>query len=569
MFPDPITWEEPKADTAASTAEQETPAGEAATGDAGATSAGAGSGVGSGAGSGAASTETGRRLVVAETPSVAGEGYRTGKWLWEWHIVSCGNRASVGVCGHDVAAISAAGVPVQGAAAGGGGGEGGEAADRADLWLYRSDGNLSHGGESTEKNCPGGGFESGDVIGVELDADAGTLSFLKNDSYVGAQFEIVRRSDAPAKGEGEGEGGGGGCSSGDDSNGGGERNRGLYPCVSLRGSGDAAVLLGLKNGAATITYRSPPSDKKGGSGRRSPSPPPPPPIPAGDGPMSALSAAAEAMTGGGGAATGRGRDSPSAAAAEAPSATPEQAASASAGGAGAGGAAGAEPGAEQSSPSAAGSTEEAAAAAATGDTADDASTSSSSSSSSAAAPATPGTGAGTGSSGATPGAAAGDAAEGAAAPSSSDAAPPVPAPAPATLSPPAAAVSTALPAPSFHPAYFHGEFVRGLKHGPGVLRLSGKGGYWRGKWFQGVRHGVHLKVEPPAKKGQAEEDGSATAWVLDRGVKVGHRIWCSLDSTFLCLFFIRVFHPFLPILAGIDIFTGRTVCCRGEGGRGC
>ncbi|CAM9662082.1 unnamed protein product, partial [Hapterophycus canaliculatus] len=117
-----------------------------------------------------------------------------------------------------------------------------------DLWLYRADGNLLHGGESTERACPGGGFDSGDVVGVELDADAGTLAFLKNNSYVGGQFKIVRRSDA-GKGDDGGAGGGG-------------SDDGLYPCASLRGSGDVAVLLGLKDGAATITFRSPPG--KGG-----------------------------------------------------------------------------------------------------------------------------------------------------------------------------------------------------------------------------------------------------------------------------------------------------------------
>ncbi|CAN0392654.1 unnamed protein product, partial [Ectocarpus sp. 12 AP-2014] len=243
-FPDPASWDAATAMTASATEEKAA----GTDGTAAATATGSSSGGMSSAGSAGPGS---KRLVVAEAPSVAGEGYQTGKWLWEWHVVSCGNRASVGVCRRDVAAISGAGVPLQGA---GGGGAG----NRADLWLYRSDGNLSHGGESTERMCPGGGFDSGDVVGVELDADAGTLAFLKNDAYVGGQFKIDRRSEGDDSGDGEG-------------------GRGLYPCVSLRASGDAAVLLGLKQGAATITYRSPPSEKKSG-GRSSPSPPPSPSV---------------------------------------------------------------------------------------------------------------------------------------------------------------------------------------------------------------------------------------------------------------------------------------------------
>lgn len=459
-FPDPASWDVATALTASATEER--------TAGTDGTAAATATGSSSGGVSGAGSTEPGsRRLVVAEAPSVAGEGYQTGRWLWEWHIVSCGNRASVGVCRRDVAAISAAGVPVQGA---GGGGAG----DRADLWLYRSDGNLSHGGESTERMCPGGGFDSGDVVGVELDADAGTLAFLKNDTYVGGQFKIDRRSEGDDNDNGDGEGG-----------------RGLYPCVSLRGSGDAAVLLGLKHGAATITYRSPPSEKKNG-GRSSPSPPP---SPSGEPEPTALAASVTAdaeAAAAAAAATVGGGDLAALADAEAAVAAEREAADA-------------RPSPEKPASSSSGTAGDSTAA--------------------AAAEPSPGAEADEGSSG---GAAAdgGVAAEGAASSSSSSAEPaaaaasPSPSPPPPPSPPPAAAVSTALPTPPFYPTYFHGEFVQGLKHGPGVLRLSGKGGYWRGKWFQGVQHGVHLLVEPPSKKGQAEEDGSPTAWLFDRGVKV-------------------------------------------------
>lgn len=490
-FPDPITWETTKATTASTAAEESAAAEGEHDGTATAAVAVAAAASASGGGAcGAASTETARRLVVAESPSVAGEGYQTGKWLWEWHIVSCGNRVSVGVCGHDVAAISAAGVPVHGA----GGGTG--AGDRADLWLYRSDGNLLHGGESTEGTCPAGGFDSGDVVGVELDADAGTLVFLKNDSYVGGQFKIVRRSGA-AKGDSSG---------GDGCGGGGGRSRGgLYPCVSLRGSGDTAVLLGLKEGAATITYRSPPSDEKGGgSGRNSPSPPPPPPLTSGDVALSVLSAAAEAVaaaaaTVGGGDAEALVASTASERAATAAGPSPDQPPSSSSGSAEEPAAAAAAAVAESSQAAAA------AAAATSADSAPDSAAEASGSSSQAA----------------DDGAVEGTASSGSAAVDAAASSPPSPSPLPPPpLSPPPAAVSTALPVPSFHPAYFHGEFVRGLKHGPGVLRLSGKGGYWTGKWFQGVKHGVHLLVEPPAKKGQAEEDGSPTAWLFDRGEEV-------------------------------------------------
>lgn len=437
------------------------------------------------------SSETARKLIVAEVPSVAGKGYRKGKWLWEWHVISCGKRASVGVCGLDVAAVSAAGVSVQGSGDGGGSsGDGGAGGDRADLWVYRSDGHLLHGGESTEKVCPGGGFDSGDVIGVELDADTGTLAFLKNDSYVGWEFKLTNRSYTATGKDG-----------------------GLYPCVSLRESGDAMVLLGLKEGPAAITYR-PPSKigKKEETGRS-------PPSTTSFGIQAALfaavveaTAAAEAVASAVVASVGGG----DAVAAGETAATPEGASASSETDAA---------GASSETDPAGASTRSNSGSQGSGDT---------------AAAAVPDGTAETAAAIESPQAVGGDAdASGSGenssigTPSSSAAAvvvsdvggvgdgdSPSP-PSPPPPRPPAVAIPTPSPASSsFHPAYFHGEFVRGLKHGPGMLKLNGKGGYWRGKWFQGVQHGVHLLVEQPAKKGQPELDGIPVAWVFDRGVKV-------------------------------------------------
>lgn len=442
---------------------------------------------------GADSTETPRKLIPAEAPSVAGTGYTCGKWLWEWQVVSCGNRASIGVCGHDVAAISATGIPVQGGGASGGGGSGGSEGsgsggggggdddERAELWMYHSDGHLSHGGESTERVCPGGGFDGGDVIGVELDLDAGTVAFLKNDSYVGGQFTIVRRSDAAKKD------GTGGAS-------------GLYPCVSLHGSGDALVLLGLKEGAGSISYRPPSKDgDRGESGRNSPSPPPPPPSSSEGGIAAALSAAvaaaAEAVTAAAAISVGGG-DVAALAAAEAAAA--EAAAAAVAEGTRdrtTGDGTGCD--AEQDAGGPAAVIEDSAVVETAPTGASDAGGSSDATDSSAGTGESDASGTHTTRDTAIPAAAAG-------------------------VEPSPPNVVPQSPPPSsrpFPPASFHGEFVRGLKHGPGTLRLMGKGGFWRGRWFQGVQHGVHLLVEPSAK-GQAEEDGTPTAWVFDRGVKV-------------------------------------------------
>lgn len=428
----------------------------------------------------------GTKEIVANTsaPEASG-GYRSGKWLWEWRITSCGNRTSVGVCGQDVAVVSAAGVPLQSGTGGGGGGasEGGsDGGSRPDLWLYRSDGHLSHGGESTERVCPGGGFESGDVIGVELDADAGTVAFLKNDSYVGAQFKIVELSKLV-------EGGG------------------LYPCISLRGSGDAAVLLGLKEGPGSITYRPPAKGGVSGGGDKKDSGNAAAAPRGGEGLAAALTAAVAAATAAAeavaasAAATVGGGDVAALEAAEAAVAS-ERAAD------------GRNSSSEEKSE--AGGTAEASNASETAgsEKAED----------NEGAATTRGAGPGTG--GSPPPA---DAA--AATPNTSEAAKVTPPPPP----PPPPLPGTA--PTSYYPSSFHGEFLRGLKHGPGVLRLSGKGGYWKGKWFQGVQHGVHLLVEHSGKKNQVEglEDGTPTAWIFDRGTKVRCGI---IDVLFFKLFFI-------------------------------
>ena len=552
---------------------------------------------------GACSGETVRKLVPAEAPSVAGPGYTTGKWLWEWRVVSCGNGAGVGVCGSDVAAVSAAGVPLQG---GGGGGK-----HRADLWIYRSDGRLSHGGESAGRVCPGGGFGSGDIVGVELDADAGTLAFLKNDSYVGGQFKIIRRSDAvkdddcdgdgkdDGKGDGQGEGKSDGQGEGEGEIDGKDdcEGRGLYPCVSLSGSGDAVVLLGLKEGPGAITYRPPPSGGESGGAGNSDLPQ------SGEGIAAAISAAvatataaaetraaaAAAMVGGGDAtalaaaeaaaaaesavavrpdnedqATGAAvvlsaadaEEAAAMAAALAAVAAAEAAEAAAAaevaeaaaiveanefrqaagggggGGNGGGGSSGSDDSTDSAESAGGGGGEE-------GDGASDGAPDSAGVAAAAAtaAPEPPAAAAAEAEAEAEAATAAAEAAtaaaEAAAEPASSggeadDESPPTSEGKAATVAVAATvdAASTSLPVPPIYPSHFHGEFVRGLKHGPGVLKLSGKGGLWRGAWFQGVQHGVHLLVEPPAKKGQSEEDGTPTAWVFDRGEKVCVYVLC-------------------------------------------
>lgn len=464
-FPDPLAWREIVAagpDAAKATENRQTapPASEK-----------------DGASDAASSVdEVGVFKTSTSAPSVSG-GYRSGKWLWEWRIVSCGNRISVGVCGHDVAVVSAAGVPLQSGSGGGGGGSSGEGGagssggnNQPDLWLYRSDGHLSHGVESTERVCPVGGFQNGDVIGVELDADVGTVAFTKKDSYVGAQFKIVGLSKLAESG-------------------------GLYPCISLRGSGDAAILLGLKEGPGSITYR-PPARSGGGGGGSSER----------DGKDSNNAAAPR---------VGEGLAAALTAAVAAATAAAEAVASSAASTVGGGDTT---------------ASEEAEAAVASEQDAEGQSDASSGNKSetdgipemasetraAGSVPADTNSGAadsGTGSDSGgnfrtrVPYAAAFVAADTAKAP------PPPPPPLPGTVP------------TSCYPASFHGDFLRGLKHGPGVLRLSGKGGYWKGKWFQGVQHGVQLLVEPPAKKNQVEglEDGTPTAWLFDRGMKVRYR----------------------------------------------
>ena len=434
-----------------------------------------------------------RRLIAAKSPSVAGPGYTRGKWLWEWEIESCGNLVGVGVCGRDVAAMSPTDVPMQGGGGGAGGGGNDSGGDvgvgsaAVDLWMYLSDGHLSRSGKSETRVCPGGGFDGGDVIGVELDADAGLVAFLKNDAYVGAQFKIVRSGSAGSK-----------VTDGEVSS----AEAGLYPCVSIRGSGDAVLLLGLKHGSGTVTYRPPPKDGetgKDGGGRDSPSP-------GGEGIAAALSAAvatanadAEAIAAAAAGTVGGG-DAVALSLAESAVAVEQALAARAANPAvGADLSSDAEP--SHSDGGRGGSPDGEAASGDDGpaQTVLESARSSARSNAGSSVPAP------------IEGAAAATASA-----SSADSVPATQLPSP----PLPGAVPTGPSVPSFYPLCFHGEFVRGLKHGPGVLKLSGKGGYWRGRWFQGVQHGVHLLVEPPLKKGQAEDDVTPTAWLFDRGVKV-------------------------------------------------
>lgn len=446
-FPDPITWKlSTNNSSTEDTAEANVSGGGGDGGDVVAT------------GSGKGDIGTKQEELVRRPPAQAlGRGYRSGKWLWEWRIASCGNRTSVGVCGHDVALVSAAGVPLQsggnGSSSGDHGSKSGGGNNRPDLWVYRSDGHLSHGGESTECVCPGGCFENGDVIGVELDADAGTVAFLKNDAYVGALFKIVGRSESAKAG-------------------------GLYPCVSLRDSGDAVVLLGLKEGPATITYRPP---TKGGG--------------ASDGDNKDGRDAANRRAGGGTTAALSAADEAAAAAAEAVAAT---AASTVGGG---------EVAALEAAETAA---------AFSSATVVNTSASREKSDTSGPAEAAAESGAAESTEANTAGDSGASGADSAWASTIESAWMPPPPP------PPLPGTSPSVD-DSVYPAIFYGEFVRGLKHGPGFMRLSGKGDSWKGKWFQGVQHGVHLLVAAALMSShpvEGQDDGIPTAWVFDRGVKV-------------------------------------------------
>lgn len=439
-----------------------------------------------------------RRLIPARSPTLEGTGYTHGKWLWEWEIVSCSERVSIGVCGREVAAVSPAGVPLQKGVITGkknGTASGSKDVSVVDIWMYRSDGFLTSGGRAMDRVCPGGRFENGDVIGVELDVDEGIIAFLKNDTYVGAQFKIVRSVSVSTED---------GADDGEKGDVEGDSDGGLYPCVALQGSGDAVILLGLKNGSGTIKYRTPPKDtvgKEGGAGREVHS--------GGEGIAAALSAAvatanadAEAMAAAAAATVGGG-DKVAIAAAERVASFERSSFSGeeSQGGEDVSGNTEGEPstgnddaaqGASDPVPSA--ETDAAAAVAAPA--------SASTPTEGAVADAPSGV---EDSASASPSAVSADA-------TSLAPPPPPPPPLPGTVTVPSV--------PSFYPSYFEGEFVGGLKHGPGVLKLNGKGGYWTGRWFQGLQHGVHLLVEAPSKKGHVEDDGTPTAWLFDRGVKV-------------------------------------------------
>ncbi|CAN0190974.1 unnamed protein product, partial [Discosporangium mesarthrocarpum] len=77
------------------------------------------------------------------------------------------------------------------------------------------------------------------------------------------------------------------------------------------------------------------------------------------------------------------------------------------------------------------------------------------------------------------------------------------------------------------PAFFKGTFSGGLRHGPGMLTIGGVSpGMWRGWWFRGLQHGVHLWITSPSGVSDVRdlqkalvESGEVTAWIFDRGVK--------------------------------------------------
>ncbi|CAM9487476.1 unnamed protein product [Chrysoparadoxa australica] len=165
-----------------------------------------------------------------QATDAANFGLLSGQWLWELKIVSCRSGLGVGVC--DAVAAAAAKGPKLCAPG-----------DDSHSWCYRSKGQGLHGGQSIR--VEDGGYSSGDVIGVELDLDSGSLRFLKNGRDIGLSWS--RLDEAPAvraetaevseqQAEVSSEG------------------RGLRPFVFLSGAGDGVQLLGLKEGFGSITY---------------------------------------------------------------------------------------------------------------------------------------------------------------------------------------------------------------------------------------------------------------------------------------------------------------------------
>ncbi|CAM9245609.1 unnamed protein product, partial [Choristocarpus tenellus] len=174
--------------------------------------------------------------VIATDGVSSNTGYVRGTWLWEWRILCCTSRMTVGICSYVVANRAGAPQIPSGGTEGGNSGDniGSSDAktvgDSKDLWGYRSDGYFVRGTEASESPCPGGGFESGDVVGVELDIDAGSVCFLKNGYYVGDKVLGVGQSES--------------C-----------KAQGVLPCISLRCGGDSALLLGLKEGEGALIHK--------------------------------------------------------------------------------------------------------------------------------------------------------------------------------------------------------------------------------------------------------------------------------------------------------------------------
>jgi len=95
-------------------------------------------------------------------------------------------------------------------------------------WQYTTEASISHG----ESVTPATQFAAGDVIGVEVDFKAGSISFFRNGSSVGISFEgIAEHADLSSEKPPE-------C-------------RGLRPFVYLSGN-SSVQLLGFKNGIARL-----------------------------------------------------------------------------------------------------------------------------------------------------------------------------------------------------------------------------------------------------------------------------------------------------------------------------
>jgi len=169
-------------------------------------------------GSGDADTPS---LLPSRVPDRPTYGYTTGHWCWEWKVVAnASGNIAFGVC-------SALATPGPHAGLG----------KDENTWAYYSSGELLHADHGPDGHGSTQSFGAGDVIGVVLDLEDGTLRFYKNDRDSGFLFTALHlyvKDNVEAQ------------------------PPGLRPCVFLGGPSDNVRLLGLKSGFGKRIY--PPND---------------------------------------------------------------------------------------------------------------------------------------------------------------------------------------------------------------------------------------------------------------------------------------------------------------------